>query len=585
MEILTSTINQKLLSPNLELFEKPLPIIIPCSEEITSLKRKSSFGEESSSHKQSRTSFSEKEPPESSLLNAASPQFSPNIDSDLDSLILNNLESESERLLEDTDEDFFAIFENNLEVNTPMSSSSNQEASLELLTRPTSQVLPIITLVENNPYFILENQNITNTSVYLDHVLNGVSHVLEHGLFFLDPSIKDLSTFSHAHLYHETLSTLLIFLLHLEPLLTSILNNDDKTNLGIEHQTLINKVMEQLQQENFSDYAIASIMEPQIYPNPPIASPSLKIVIIPTLEEAPPLTISSTNNDKVSSSQTVEKCNYTALSPAPSFIHLKINRAHHCVISMTDKNQRLPEFITQVKNLISKGTGYTCHSSIDYLGIKPFNTKADLLKTLYLLLSKNFKLHLNQKKIPLTTRESVKNTLSAITTAFYLESKEIINPNADIHSQKLLSHTSLQTLKMPTLTHYHIFLHFIRSISTTTIKLCTEKQTSSHPNILILLRKKEKRLLCTLKHLKILSTKKTVIMHKNNVLNIELKEDRVVSLQDLSLPLSSLLYENQVILREAFGKEHVKSKSYQRMIVALQEAIKITEAFAHPIHS
>ncbi|WP_194844597.1 hypothetical protein, partial [Candidatus Clavichlamydia salmonicola] len=501
LKMLSSTINTSLLSSNIALFENPLPTIV-------SLKRKRSFQEDPSQNNQSRI-FSSKEEPFQSPLKQQSPcditstQFSTDLTEELDLLISRTLEN---------NEDFSELYEDNIIFYNSMPSSPNQKVPLELLTNPSNQVLPIITILEDNQYFILQPQDITNIPIYLDHVLNGVRYVLEHRIFFHDNSIKDTSKLSFSDLYHDTLSTLLIFLLNLEPLLVSIPNDDDKINLGIEKNTLVNKVMEEFQQKHFSDYAIASIMESLHHPNLSIASPSLQEVIQPTLEEAFSQKTPLKNSDKQSCSQSIEHIsptssqkveigNSTSTYPRHYFIHLNINKDPECLIYMINQDQKLPHFIAQIKNLILKGRSYTCHSSIAHLGIKPFNIKADLFKALYILLQKNFEIHLHQKKVPPITQTSFKNTLIEINKMFCLENKETINPDPDIHSPELTCYTTSLCFKNPEVTHYHIFLRSIRFHTVTITKLHIEKLSSSHPKFLHLLKQKEKNIINTLKHL------------------------------------------------------------------------------------
>ncbi|MBF5051393.1 hypothetical protein CLAVI_001037 [Candidatus Clavichlamydia salmonicola] len=92
-------------------------------------------------------------------------------------------------------------------------------------------------------------------------------------------------------------------------------------------------------------------------------------------------------------------------------------------------------------------------------------------------------------------------------------------------------------------------------------------------------------MITTLKHLEILSKENTVIINKNNILNIEITDDKSILLKDLSGPLSSLLYQNQVIFKEAFGKTHSKLTSYQNMMLTLKECIKIVKAFGSAVDS
>ncbi|MBF5051290.1 hypothetical protein CLAVI_000931 [Candidatus Clavichlamydia salmonicola] len=585
IELLTSSINKELLSADPQLFQQPLPQIINSLTTTTFAKKRSSSSlERSTENKKQRIEESSFTETNSSLnkqtipLKEASEEASLLLHEDegTDLWILNALNNSPKEILKLT-VDEIEQFTSDASCSEP----THESAYVELSPATPSYLLPVIEVLENNQYFIIKTQSITNIPLYLEHLHNGIMYALESDLLFIDPSAHSFLIKSHSHLYHNTLNQLLSLIKTQTTLFSSITDDNTKRILLSEHEHLKYEIIAKLQNSGFTDTAIETIT----------------LQSVPNFEKKetyqdPAYPLDNTNSSSSQSSSEKEKSlpeiksandyfHKQSSQSKPTFIHLKINRYYRGEVFFNTKPQRLHIFLKQIQKLVQTGVSLFCRNDIEGLPQKTYDNRVALLKALYLIFVKNITTHYKYKQIPNISKAHIQKILLDINETFCRESGETINPATP--STSLTENIDPKTIVIPKpiqgieLTHYHISLRNIQYNQRITYQLCIKKLSCSSLIIFDILKLKNKNISSTLSYLRSLSEQHSVLLEKDNILKIESQKE--VPLAELALPLLSLLKNNQLNFKKMFSPNHGHSVVYKRMQKNLDECLRIVSKF------
>ncbi|MBF5051291.1 hypothetical protein CLAVI_000932 [Candidatus Clavichlamydia salmonicola] len=571
-----------LLSYNFSSFAQAPPKILDTSS-ITcphqSLKRISSLSTSLIQTKKSRLDSSHEE--KSSLLSTKSHTLKEA--SEEASLLLNEDEFTNSWILEALKDFPLETYEL---INTDLLEETYSKVELNNLEYESNVAdhyfLPFIEVLETNQHFIIKNQQVSNISLYLEHLYNGITHVLEAEMLFIDPNKLASQAYSTSSLYHTTLQNLLSLLNNQQRLLQLIPIQEERQSFSIEHKDLSDKIMIRLQASGFADSTIKKLTEdaPIACEKESLSSSNNESIIHPNSKNNCSLKI-LLNEDTLTHlpDETVPQqksiLTQTICSNSSIFYHVKIKNRHTCHIFLDNEHQELATFLIQLEKITKNSAEYICLQPIHGITPSRSTSRYKLLQALYFILYKNTEHHSSTKYIYPKTYVSISKTANTINQFFCDEIQEKVNTME--HHPELIKNVGIQKL-LPTesvkpfqSSHYQIILKDSKFLFSKiiTIEAYHFKASSNYD----LLKQKASNIAHMLAYFKVLNTTTTVIIGKKFLPNFE--NNKTILVADLAPFLLQILNYNKYEFIKIFQQEQSFSILYKRIMEHLEKCIGI----------
>ncbi|MBF5051293.1 hypothetical protein CLAVI_000934 [Candidatus Clavichlamydia salmonicola] len=493
---------------------------------------------------------------------------------------------------------------------TPFFEEANSKSPFRATDRPlfgvgtdlpifsNSFTLPVIHIISQDTRFIIKNQTVTNLSLYFSHLHNGIDYVLNKNIYFLDPSVSPLS---EASLYNSSLIKLLQLLYTQQSLLNDISCHYDQLELTTNHTAQIDNIKSCLKEAGFSDYSLKAIYDKTFSKE---KSPTIAPIKSPFNEklhsesnsqpskssitsEASPLNplFPFSNKLPLSPFLTDASDNENPSTPESSkfFIHLSINKQYNCNISLKKKKQKISIFLNQIEIMLNKGVSYTCTKPLKEIPLNYSESREEILKALYILIKKNFLLHMSSKYLHASTYKKINILLASINKAFCIMTNEPLN--ASYHSKKLVGNYENNTILAEKSTHptcHFTPIFFIKKNSSTTNSCYhisyTTKRNKKIKNLFMLVHEVLKKLSNKIE-LMLQDTSTPIFYLPFNPL--EKKKIKITTKEELLLILHQGIQENKLYFKKNYPSQ-LLTDAYNPSTV-LDQAITSIQAAAHSV--
>ncbi|MBF5051295.1 hypothetical protein CLAVI_000936 [Candidatus Clavichlamydia salmonicola] len=558
------------LQSDLSLFDQPLPVATDSNNQTTpNWKRTTSSSEISPLAKKPRLS------PTETTLSLNDQEFAEN-----------NIEEAHLLIEEDATTDLWitqALACNPLE-NIPLANEElldfPEDLPLDILENPSNTLptipdesfiyLPVIEILEKQKFFILKEQVVTDIAGYMNHLHNGINFVLENDINVFDPSETISKSHSPIYLRHQSLYSLLSLLKKQEPQLSLIKNDEDRESAQAEHVALFDAISNHLTKEGVSLAFINKALSMSSFvslPNTSEINHNSKLIDLSSFD------LALTNTDSC-----IDDHESTP-SSKQLFITLNITSKNVCIASLSLTHQRLFNFLQKINKLIKKGSGYKCLDIIEGIPLKESNSRAELLKFLYVIVQKNSNACLMNRYLYPASISKIAFLLNTINKHFCEETKESFNPYT--HS-KILTACIPSNLNLPLdekkdfcLPHYQIFLK-LNEISLASLYI--EEHTQKERCIQDLLKQKQRSMRAILLHLKHFLLQNKVVI-KVDCLSGH-PANTIMTPIEILPSLYSLLLKNQYVFEKMFSLNYSAHPTYQSMMKLLKHGIDVIKTFA-----